>query len=135
MFKKIGFAGLLLLSIVLFSFKGTTCSVNYKGIYAFQLDKEHSAILRFYEDGTVLASTSVNDYLDVMTWFNKDNKDMVLKGTYKLKKCAIKFHVSGMTGEQEYEGEIQGDNIEFDLRDKGSKQSTKRSYTFFALGN
>lgn len=135
MLKKIGFSGLLLVSILLFAFKGNSCSVNYKGIYAYQLDNEHSAILRFYEDGTVLASTSVNDYLDVMTWFNKDNKDMVLKGTYKIKKCGIKFHVSGMTGEQEYEGEIDGEKIAFELKDKGSKQSTTRTYSFFALGN
>ena len=110
-----------------------TCSVKYNGIYAFQLDKENSAIIRFYEDGTVLASTSVNDYMDVFSWFHKENKDMVLKGTYKIKKCEIKFEVSGMTGEQEYKGTVSDNTIDMKLSDGASKKSATRVYTFFAL--
>ncbi|MFL5762888.1 MAG: hypothetical protein ACJ77K_03030 [Bacteroidia bacterium] len=109
------------------------CTVKYNGIYAIRLDNEHSAILRFYADGTVLASTSVNDYFDVFTWFQKDNKDMVLTGTYKIKKCGIKFEVSGQTGEQKYEGMITGDKIDMELKDEASKKTVKRTYTFYAL--
>ena len=123
----------VLIALISSSFSGDSCTLNYKGIYAIQLDNEHSAVLRFYEDGTVLASTSVNDYMDVMTWFNKDNKDMVLKGKYKVKKCGISFDVSGMTGEQEYEGEIQGNVLNLEITDKESKKHVKRTYTFFAL--
>jgi hypothetical protein len=124
---------MLIVITFLSSFLPENCDLKYKGIYAIKLDEEHSAVLRFYEDGTVLASTSVNDYMDVMGWFNKDNKDMVLKGTYKVKKCAIKFSVSGMTGEQSYEGEISGDRINFELSNKDSKKTAKRTYTFYAL--
>ena len=123
----------LMILLAIFSFAPADCTLNYKGIYAIKLDEEHSAVLRFYEDGTVLASSSVNDYMDVMSWFNKENKDMVLKGTYKLKKCGIRFSVSGMTGEQEYEGTVNGNKIDFELKDKSSKKSTKRTYTFYAL--
>jgi len=123
----------LLLSAFCCSFSNDNCTVNYKGIYAIKLDTEHSAVLRFYEDGTVLASTSVNDYMDVMTWFNKDNKDMVLKGKYKIKKCSVGFSVSGATGEQEYEGDVQGNQLNLTITDKESKKHTKRTYTFFAL--
>ncbi len=123
--------------LISFSFslpkKSETCSVQYKGIYAYKLDKENSAIIRFYEDGTVLASTSVNDYMDVFSWFHKENKDMVLKGTYSIKKCAIKFEVSGMTGEQKYKGTVAGNTIDMELKDKASKKTAKRVYTFFAL--
>ena len=115
------------------AFKADTCRLNYNGIYAVKLDNENSAVLRFYEDGTVLASTSVNDYMDVMSWFNKDNKDMVLKGSYKLKGCEVKFKVSGMTGEQSYDGTIEGSTINFELSNKDSKKGVKRTYTFFAL--
>ncbi|MCW3070420.1 MAG: hypothetical protein JWO44_310 [Bacteroidetes bacterium] len=123
----------LLIILAFFSFTPAGCPLDYKGIYAIKLDGEHSAVLRFYEDGTVLASSSVNDYMDVMSWFNKDNKDMVLKGTYKVKKCVVRFSVSGMTGEQKYEGTINGNKIDFELKDKDSKKSTKRTYTFYAL--
>jgi hypothetical protein len=58
---------------------------------------------------------------------------MVLNGKYKLKKCKISFSVSGMTGEQIYEGEIQDDKINFKLRDEDSKKSVDRIYTFYAL--
>lgn len=123
----------LLAILSAFSFSTDNCKVNYKGIYAIKLDEEHSAVLRFYEDGTVLASTSVNDYMDVMSWFNKENKDMVLKGKYKIKNCTIRFDVSGDTGEQSYEGEIAGDQINFELKNKESKKTTKRLYRFYAL--
>ena len=124
---------------VFFSFSFTnknevaTCSVKYNGIYAFKLDNENSAIIRFYEDGTVLASTSVNDYMDVFSWFHKENKDMVLKGTYKIKKCAIKFEVTGMTGEQKYKGTISDNTIEMRLSDGATKKIVSRVYTFYAL--
>ena len=124
---------LLLLTALFSSFNTGNCTVNYKGIYAIKLDDEHSAVLRFYEDGTVLASTSVNDYMDVMTWFNKENKDMVLKGKYKIKKCSISFDVSGMTGEQSYDGTIEDGKLNITLTDKESKKHATRIYTYYAL--
>ena len=111
----------------------SNCAVMYNGIYAFKIDNEHSAIIRFYEDGTVLASTSVNDYMDVFSWFHKENKDMVLKGTYKIKKCEIKFEVTGMSGEQKYKGVITGNTLAIKLTDNESKKTADRVYTFFAL--
>ena len=123
--------------LISFSFvvpnKTSNCAVKYNGIYACKLDNEHSAIIRFYEDGTVLASTSVNDYMDVFSWFHKENKDMVLKGTYTIKKCAIKFEVTGMTGEQKYKGTVSENTIDVKLTDAASKKTANRTYTFFAL--
>ena len=116
------------------AFQSDNCKLSYKGIYAIKLDEEHSAILRFFEDGTVLASTSVNDYFNVMTWFNKENKEMVLMGKYKIKKCVIKFEVEGQSGTQEYEGTIEGDKINFEVKDKKTKGVAKRVYTYFILG-
>lgn len=111
----------------------SNCAIKYNGIYAYKLDNEHSAIIRFYEDGTALASTSVNDYMDVFSWFHKENKDMVLKGTYSLKKCVIKFEVTGMTGEQKYKGTVYDNVIEVKLTDAATKKTANRTYTFFAL--
>lgn len=133
--KKI--ATLLLFVLISFSFvpsnETATCSVKFNGIYAYKLDNEHSAIIRFYEDGTVLASTSVNDYMDVFSWFHKENKDMVLKGTYSIKKCSVKFEVTGMTGEQKYKGVISDNTIDVKLTDAATKKTANRTYTFFAL--
>ncbi|MBL0329251.1 MAG: hypothetical protein IPP64_07505 [Bacteroidetes bacterium] len=129
---------LLLLVCILFAYsftpkKNAACPVKYNGIYACQLDNENSAIIRFYEDGTVLASTSVNDYMDVFSWFHKENKDMVLKGTYSVKKCSIKFEVAGMTGEQKYKGSVLDNSIDIKLTDAATKKTVSRVYTFYAL--
>lgn len=131
--KKVSFV-LVFVVLLLSSFKKVdNCALSYNGIYAFKLDEEHSAVLRFYEDGTVLASTSVNDYMDVFSWFHKENKDMVLTGKYKIKKCEIKFEVEGLTGSQSYEGTISGNSIDLKLTDAASKKSVNRIYTFYAL--
>jgi hypothetical protein len=118
-----------------FTFKNdkAVCAVKYNGIYAFKLDNENSAVIRFYEDGTVLASTSINDYMDVFSWFHKDNKDMVLTGKYKIKKCDIKFEVTGQTGEQKYNGTVEENTITVKLTDETSKKTATRTYTFYAL--
>lgn len=132
--KKI--LALLFIISISFSFipkEKSNCAVLYNGIYAYKIDNEHSAIIRFYADGTVLASTSVNDYMDVFSWFHKENKDLVLKGKYTIKKCEIKFEVSGMTGEQKYNGVISGNTLNIKLTDKESKKTADRVYTFFAL--
>jgi hypothetical protein len=131
--KKILSVLFVLVILSFFSFTTEECRVKYNGIYAIKLDDEHSAVLRFFEDGTVLASTSVNDYMDVMTWFTKDNKDMVLAGSYKIKKCRLSFDVKGLTGEQSYEGDIHGEKIDFELKNKDSKKTTRRTYVFYAL--
>lgn len=110
-----------------------SCTVKFNGIYAYKLNEEQSAVIRFYEDGTVLASTSVNDYMDVFSWFHKENKDMVLSGKYKIDDCEIKFEVKGMTGEQKYKGVVSEKTIDFKLSDVASKKTVLRTYTFFAL--
>lgn len=110
------------------------CPLKYDGIYAVKLNNEHSAVLRFYPDGTVLASTSVNDYMDVFTWFHKGNKEMVLFGKYKLKGCEVSFSVEGQTGEQFYNGDVSDESIYFRLVDKESKRGATRTYTYINLG-
>lgn len=131
--KKNIFLTVSILCCLCLSFTEDKCQINYKGIYASKLNDENSAVLRFYEDGTVLASTSVNDYMDVMTWFNKDNMDMVLKGKYKIKKCTVSFSVSGQTGEQAYEGTVEDNKLILSITNKETKKSIKRTYAFFAL--
>jgi hypothetical protein len=121
------------LFLMLASFNEDSCKLKFNGIYAFKLDNEHSAVLRFYEDGTVLSSVSVNDYMDVFSWFNKENKDMVLSGKYRVKKCNVSFNVKGMTGEIEYSGTVSNNDIQLKMTDQESKKSGSRTYSFFAL--
>ncbi|MFL5754367.1 MAG: hypothetical protein ACJ76F_13230, partial [Bacteroidia bacterium] len=96
--------------------------------YAFKLNNENSAVLRFYEDGTVIASTSTNDYKHVATWFTRENQEMVLSGKYKLKKCRSSFTVKGYSGEQKYVIVAGSGSLEAEITDVKSKKTTKRTY-------
>jgi hypothetical protein len=59
---------------------------------------------------------------------------MVLTGKYKIKKCSIKFEVTGATGTQKYEGTIRGETLEVKLTDEATKKTATRAYTYFPLG-
>lgn len=127
---------LLLVSLSGFSFlKAYRPNVQYDGIYAYKIDSENSAVIRFYEDGVVLVSTSINDYSKVMTWFNRDKENFsrVLTGKYKMGKrnASIRFHVKGETGEQKYSGFITADKtLELHVFNPKDQTSTDRVYTF-----
>jgi hypothetical protein len=130
-FKLLLFAGLLAFCSFSFFKPITDCKPQTDGIYVFKINEEHSAVVRFYADGTVLASSSTNDYKEVMTWFNRDpeNFSRVLSGKYSNKKCAVKFEVKGETGYQYYKGSINGNTIVFTITNP-DHSSTERTYTF-----
>ncbi|HVA97405.1 MAG TPA: hypothetical protein VNG53_00805 [Bacteroidia bacterium] len=132
--KLILFSSAILICLSTMSFKQSddTCKINCNGIYAFKIDAKTSAILRFFDDGTVLASSSINDYTDVNTWFTKDNTKMVLSGKYKVKKCSFKFKVKGETGSQKYVGTIQENQLTVTVEDLNNKTFTTRIYSFIA---
>ncbi len=122
------------------SFLAYRPKVEFDGIYNYKLDKENSAVIRFYEDGVVIVSTSVNDFSKVMTWFNRDKENFsrVLSGKYKKGKrdASIRFNVKGETGEQRYTGHILADKtLELHIFNPGDKTNTDRIYTFWKSGN
>jgi|ERR1051326_622863 hypothetical protein len=119
--------------LLLCSFSGGKCTVQYTGIYTASVDNETDAHIRFYDDGTVLVSTSVKNIKDVSTWFTKENSDRVLKGKYKIKGCSIRFEVKGDTGKQSFSGTISGDDLIMDITNGKSKASTSRTYHFIAI--
>jgi hypothetical protein len=130
--------GMLLLLLFIasagFSFIATRPNVEFDGIYVYKLDAENSAVIRFYEDGVVIVSTSVNDYSKVMTWFNRDKENFsrVLSGKYKKgKDGSLKFNVKGETGEQKFSGHILADKtLQLHVVNPADKTSTDRIYTF-----
>ena len=109
--------------------------VEYDGIYVYKIDSENSAVIRFYEDGVVIVSSSINDYTKVLTWFNRDKENFsrVLTGKYKTEKrdASIRFHVKGETGEQKYSGFITGEKtLELHILNPKDQTTTDRVYSF-----
>ena len=41
-----------------FAFLAYRPNIEFDGIYVYKLDEENSAVIRFYEDGVVIVSTS-----------------------------------------------------------------------------
>ncbi len=132
--------GILLIAVFILamttSFVAYRPNVEFDGIYVYKLDAENSAVIRFYEDGVVLVSTSVNDYSKVMTWFNRDEENFsrVLSGKYKKGKrdASIRFNVKGETGEQKFTGYILHDKtLQLHVFNPKDKTSTDRIYTFY----
>ena len=111
---------------------GGNCTVQYNGIYTCSVDDETDAHIRFYDDGTVIASTSIKNIVFVNKWFTKENIDLVLKGTYKIKGCNIKFKAKGDTGEQDFNGTINGNELILEVKDAKTKAKTMRTYKFIA---
>jgi hypothetical protein len=107
------------------------CAVNTKGFYYFKISEEHSAVLRFYDNGVVLASSSTNDYKEVDSWFNSSNTEMILSGKYKKNKCNFSFSVKGITGEQSYKIDLKDNIFKAEVADQKTKTKTIRSYQFY----
>lgn len=134
--KKVCLLCAVLILTIGSSFKAFYLDVEFDGIYVYKLDAESSAVIRFYEDGIVIVSTSVNDYSKVMTWFNRDKENFsrVLSGKYKKGKRdgSIRFNVKGETGEQKFTGHILPDKtLELHVFNPKDKTSTDRIYTFY----
>ena len=129
--KKIKLAFLFLLFVGAGLLKAQDCKPNYIGFYYFKLSDDNSAVLRFFANGEVIATTSSNKYDEVETYFTLEKKDLMLHGKYKWKKCSSSFTVKGDTGEQHYEVTKQGEELLVTLTDKATKKSTTRTYSFY----
>lgn len=133
--KKLSFFIILSVALLGLSLKVYYMNVQFDGIYVYKIDSESSAVIRFYDDGVVLVSSSVNDYSKVMTWFNRDKENFsrVLTGKYKTgkKDGSIRFNVKGETGEQKYSGFILADKtIQLHVFNPKDKTGADRIYTF-----
>jgi hypothetical protein len=125
-------------ALMLGAMKSNNCpKLQFEGIYAFRVDAESSAVIRFYADRVVLVSTSINDYAQVMTWFNREpeNFSRVLTGKYSRdKNCSIQFKVKGETGVQVYTGNIVNDTLlNLQILNPATKAKTSREYKFVKL--
>ncbi|GAB4143654.1 MAG: hypothetical protein Fur0041_18740 [Bacteroidia bacterium] len=119
------------------SAKNPCPALDSNGIFVYKIDQESSAVIRFYPDGIVLVSTSINDYSKVLTWFNRDpeNESRVLKGKYFVKpgkpSCSIRFNVEGETGKQKYKGVIiDNSTLQLSIYNPGDHTSAQRTYKF-----
>jgi len=87
---KNNFISFIIITILMTFF--TSCNdklVRYDGIY-YHKEADYTSYLRFYEDGTIIMTSSVDTIPQIKKWFNKDHK-CVSKGKYTILNDKINF--------------------------------------------
>lgn len=85
--------------------------------YHYVVEDGYADILRFYDDGLVLAVSigthNVFDtWGDIKPWFNRDTPDPTFAtGTYQLDDDNLTFSVTGPEGTVDYIGRLSGDTL------------------------
>lgn len=119
-------------ALAFFGLFAQKCKPNLNGFYYFKVNEESSAVLRFFANGEVIATTSNNKYEEVEKYFTLEKKDLMLSGKYKWKKCSSSFTLGGDTGKQMYRVEKKNENLIVNIRDNSSAQTIQRTYLFYA---
>jgi hypothetical protein len=94
-----------------FSSPKENCKLNYDGLYFAPLDSTTNAYLKFYADGSILHTTSIEKIEDVSKYFNKTHAKSVLAGSYSFGKCNVSINVFGKTGKMQFSGELENDTL------------------------
>ena len=87
------------------------CTLQKEGIYVARVDSNTNAYLKFFNEDSVLTTTSNIPRSMSDEYINKQNKKLILHGTYKQKGCFIKMEVSGIMGAAKLEGYFIENNI------------------------
>lgn len=106
------------------------CQIAYEGIYYSPIDSVTSAYLRFYKDGTVLHTTSIDKPTEVMKYLNLKNSKLVLKGDYSFGKCYVTCTVFGGTGKMKFAGAVKGDSLYLKANNSNDGTSTELTFGF-----
>jgi hypothetical protein len=106
------------------------CKLEMEGVYHSSIDSVTSAYLRFYSDGTVLHTTSIEKPEEVMKFFNKEHAKQVLKGDYSFGKCYVTCSVYGKTGKMKFAGSVKGDSLFLQAKNSSDGTSTQLAFGF-----
>jgi len=106
------------------------CKIEMEGVYHSSLDSVTSAYLRFYSDGTVLHTTSIEKPQEVIKFFTKENAKQVLKGDYSFGKCYLTCSVYGKTGKMKFSGRVKGDSLFLQAKNSRDGTSTQLAFVF-----
>src|SRR5687767_10179852 len=101
----------MLFLLVSIQLPAQSCPLEFNGFYYHKIDGETSAVIRFFENGEVLVTTSTSSYEDLLKYLSVERKDMMLHGKYKWKKCSASFTVKGDTGEEHLDIKKEGDDL------------------------
>jgi len=126
MFKSIL---LLFFTILLFGCISKKNIIQYKGIYQSSKIDEYYYYLRFYENDSVIETSSTGKPRHLKKWFNK-NKENISKGKYYFKNDSLFFETKSDYGIILYKGIFKNGKLLLKHDSRINDHKSLNVYTF-----
>lgn len=107
------------------------CKLEYDGLYYSPVDTDYVAYLKFYSDGTVIHTTSIEKIDEVTKFLNKEYQKNILSGTYSFGKCNISFNAIGKTGGMKFSGTLEGDTLYMKATNSNNHKSSEMKFAYY----
>ena len=106
--------------------------LRYDGLYQSSQVKNYWYYLRFYADGTVITVSSTGTPVDVKKWFTSENVKSrnFSHGKYELTESHIFFSSKSRNGIVDYEGDIEGAEIDMNVHSHINGAKIERKFYF-----
>lgn len=101
-------------------------SIRFDGIYRQENTDRGFSLLRFYNDGTVIAVSTEGKLEKILTWFTKDKNREI--GKYKINNLNISFSTISRWGNYKYKGTINNEKSILDLNYNGYSYYNEKNY-------
>ncbi len=105
--------------------------IRYDGVYQSE-GKDYFLYLRFFEDGTVIATSSDRRPEEVIGWFQKEHPH-VSTGAYSVQGEEITFSAASATGVVDYTGQVKGEMLSLRSFNHNDGRQEERDYSFVGL--
>jgi hypothetical protein len=105
--------------------------IRYDGVYQSE-DKNYYLYLRFFEDGTVIATSSDRRPEEVIGWFQKEHP-YVSAGAYAIQGEEVTFSAASPTGVVDYSGQVNGGKLSLRSYRHADGHQEEREYSFVEL--
>ncbi len=105
--------------------------IRYDGVYQSE-EKDYYLYLRFFEDGTVIVTSSDRRPEEVIGWFQKEHP-YVSTGAYAVQGEAVTFSAASTTGVVDYKGEVKGEKLSLSSFRHTDGHQEEREYNFVEL--
>ena len=105
--------------------------IRYDGIYQSE-EKDYFLYLRFFEDGTVIATSSDRQPEEVIGWFQKEHP-YVSTGAFAFDGKEITFSAASATGVVDYTGEVKEEKLSLRTFSHANGRQEEREYAFVEL--
>lgn len=104
-------------------------NLRFDGLYQSEKVEDCWYYLRFYDDGTVISVSSTGKHDKVAAWFNKKHSN-VSRGNYVITGTRIVFTTSSESGKVEFDGALDGEQIQFRVFSRINNSKRDEKYKF-----